>query len=200
MAAVSGFATLAHVRAASQLHEAHLRLAAGDTGAAEEVLTELTEIPTIAARARGGLAVAAAFEKGSQGADGAKLDTSPYPLAVLARRAFELGRFEAALGLIELAERDGRPAVPLVRHAALIELGRQDEIEAVQIQKPDSRLALHVSRYLASPTPGGDHGVILRDRTGQRVGRLSKDGGLELAVKIGGDGGDAPPGHRKDAR
>ena len=184
VAAVSGLATLTHVRATEQLHEARSLLAAGKAGAAEAVLAELTEIPTIAARARGGLAVAAAWGERSLTASTATLDTSPYPLAALARRAFEAGRFEAVLGLIELAEKQGRPTVPVVRHAALIELGRWDEIESAGIPRSDSRLARHVSQYLEPPPSGSGHSVVLRDRTGQHLGRLSEAGELVLAEGV----------------
>jgi peptidoglycan glycosyltransferase len=201
--AASGLATLAYFRQAERWNEARSLLAAGEAEDAVRILAELTDSFVHRAGANAGLRIAQAFGAhcGAPSPESAPLDTAVFPLAVMTRRAFELGQYEAALELTELARETGQPTVALVETAARIERGRFRDLEsAVQrplggrggdLQRPLGgrggdvkpepavRLAWHVREYLETVTEPRDD-LVLRDRTGRRIGYLARDGALEL--------------------
>lgn len=186
MAAGFGAAALVHLDRSARFNEATAFLAEGKAGDAEKVFSQLDDSWTHGARARGGLRIAEALAERAAAAAAAPVDLSPFPLTVLARQAFERGEFEATLRLIELAEQDGRPTVELVRTAALIEQGRDHEaaskVALALGTQPSIRLARRVRHYLETLPPAAtrSEAVILRDRTGRRLGILSGGGEIEL--------------------
>jgi peptidoglycan glycosyltransferase len=171
----------AWVRDDGRLSEAVSLLTLGEAAAGGEILAGLADSPGYRARARAGLRVAAALgARVPVAADEDPVDASPFPLALLARQAFEAGRFEAALELAGLAPELGQPPVPLIATAARIELGGDLRGNGAGGAPASNRLARSVRDYLASPAVE----VILRDRGGVDLGRLATDGELTLAPGV----------------
>lgn len=166
-------------RDGERLGEAVSLLALGEVAAAAELLDELSHSPFYAARARAGLRVAEAFGARSAAAPGESIDATPYPLALLARRAFETGRFEGVLEIDEIAAAAGQPTVPAVSAAARIELGEELEGAGESGAASANRLLRSLHDHLAAPPEG----TVLRDRTGRRLGSLA-DGGMVLAEDV----------------
>lgn len=185
MGAAAGLTALAQLRQTEKLNEARSLLAAGEAEDAGRIFAELAGSVVHGARARAGLRIAAALGAPTEDpmAATAPVDTDPFPLAVMARRAFELGQFEAALELADLAREVGRPTVSLVATAARIEQGSYPE--PGEAPGRSVRLARHVRHFLETvPDVGHDGALVLRDRTGHRLGYLEQDGALELAADV----------------
>lgn len=194
---VAGFLGLSCAEEMSRLAEADAFLAVGETAMAERLFGELAASPVVGARARAGLRIAEALGARPAGTidfgPETKLDPSPYPLTVLARRAFDRGDFDAVLALDSLSAELGRSTVPVLATAARIESGRlvgesgPKPIRARKMRKiPSFDLALRVDHYLASHRNGArdGEGVILRDRRGRRLGHLTPEGEMILAADV----------------
>jgi len=160
-------------------------LVAGDGDAARELLEPLRDLPRLAPEVDAALAVAAVLD----GRRPEVVDLAPAvraaapPLALVARAAFERGDFRGALRVAELAGRLGRPAVPVVTAAALIESGRSAEARRLLPASAElpGQLALRVGHHLQDD--GEPDAVLLRDRDGHFLG-TARDGELALVDPV----------------
>ncbi|MEM1202448.1 MAG: penicillin-binding transpeptidase domain-containing protein [Acidobacteriota bacterium] len=159
-------------------------LVAGQAEEAMHVLGDLESCPFTGPQARMGLRILEVYEDprdtvvptAAPTGDERSLDPAAFPLPLVVRAAFERGDFDAALRLTQLAEEVGQPTVAALTAAALIEDGRDDEVEDPPTSEVSSLLVQRVAHHLASEERGG---VLLRDRRGIPIGRVV-GGELEL--------------------
>lgn len=97
----------------------------------------------------------------------------PCELSGIIAGAFAQGRFDLVLRLDQLARERGEAGSPVHAQAALVELGRDREIEKVAQGQEHAPLRVSLARHLRQKV--GDH-VFLRDREGHFLGR--SDGAL----------------------
>lgn len=106
-----------------------------------------------------------------------------FPLPLMIRAAFERGNFEGALRLTELAEELGRPTVPQLTAAALIESGRAVTAELPAAPPVESLLLTQLRQHLDAPTLAVEEGAGPRifDRFGRLLGHVQRgEQGAEL--------------------
>lgn len=167
------------------------RLAAGDAAAAADLFSRQLDSPWVGTGAQAGHTIASTLAGDDSGlaGDGRSPELragGDFPLRTYARGAFDRGDFAGALRLDALAEDQGLGADPVMRTAALIELGESDRARALwrdEVEQPGERALDHrVASYLSRPD-GFDRTVLL-DRHGHRLGTVTTGGRLELDEEI----------------
>ena len=104
----------------------------------------------------------------------------PFELSSVIAGAFAHGHFDQVLRLDAWARDRGEAGSPVHAQAALVELGRDREIEHLAKGQEHAPLRLKLARYLRQKTGGK---TLLRDRRGQSLART--DGhGLELEPRV----------------
>lgn len=167
------------------LELARQMLVAGQSAAAERVLSELETSAWVGHQARFGRKVALALQDRAVGATGdpraARAGVQAFPLHSILRAAFERGEFDAVLRLAELVESLGERPDPALRTAAQIESGRLVELREMDLadlemarevgsaETPRGALvAARVREHLTSPRQG----TLLLDRRGDTLGHV----------------------------
>ncbi len=150
-------------------------LVAGDGAGAGELLGDLRRLPWADRQARAGLELVAALDGlrpvvSEVEESEWRTELAAFPIALIARTAFERGEYEAALRVSELAEDAGLATVPLLKVAAWIEAGGIEEARFLDpgTARVSGTLARRVAHHLATPEEQG--GVLLRDRSGRPIG------------------------------
>jgi len=169
------------------LSQARALLVGGQGDDARVLLVELKSSPWTGPQARAGLELAAALA-GTESEDtaaeaGYDLDASAFPVPLIIRTAFERGEFDAALRLVEVAERLGIRTVPLLTAATWIEVGqsvRTRTLAPASLTQP-GKMARRVAQHLDAPEEQG--GILLRDRWGRPIG-TAEAGELDLTPRL----------------
>ncbi|MEE8525660.1 MAG: penicillin-binding transpeptidase domain-containing protein [Thermoanaerobaculia bacterium] len=169
------------VEARAAVSDAAVLLLDGDSAAVRDRLAGVSGTAARAARC-----IADVLDGRSAAPSGSELETldgDAFSLPLLIRAAFSRGDFGETLRLAGLAEALGQDALPLVAAAALIEAGNADEAHDLVAAEPlpPGRLAESVVRHLRDPPP--PETLVLRDRSGRRLGALA-GGELELAAGV----------------
>ncbi len=140
--------------------------------------------PDHRARAQAGLLLAKALEQpGPLSADQkAELAILPFDLSPLVAECFQRSQFSSVLRLEELARVHGDSQSALYAQAALVELGRDREVEPATFSglPPELPLRRRLDVYLERPL---GHGLLVRDRDGNLLGRV-ENGDLQTEADV----------------
>lgn len=153
--------------------------AAGEFGRARLALDGRWLWPDHRARASTATLLADALEQAGPLSDAQKtaLAELPFDISPLVAESFQRGRFSSVLRLSELKGEEQDAQSALYAQAALVELGRDDEVAPhIPADLPELPLRQKLAGYLEHPV---GEGVLLRDRDGDLLGRL-KDGRIAL--------------------
>jgi len=172
-------------RATADLATAHERLSAGDLSAATRLFDRWRESRWATEEADAGQRLVEVLRGSSateiEPAELRALARSPFRLNVMARKAFEEGRFETCVELAELARRLDRAPLTALEAASLFELGRVDEAAEIWSAAP-AHLSASLGRQLDRLLENADlrPGISIRDRQGRPIAHVGPDGELEL--------------------